>query len=149
MSLLFALIYAPIFYFAFPDLVAFGLFVTGLVLGMIFLWLDELNFYKYYSAADEQVQLITRSPLFLIAYFPILFFIIFSTTFTFGIGFVLGIGLQIFYEMFRLRSNPESFMMRFYAHGKNPLSIREMTNIIYGFCAIYIALSAVLFFSYA
>lgn len=124
-----SLLLTPLFYFALTDVWMFGFFVVGWLLGICILWFDQTIAYHYYAEVEKPVQLITRSPLFLVVYIPMTLFVMTSSGSALGMGIVMAIGTGLCAELWLWRQQLDVLNGRFYAHAAKPLSQAEYTWI--------------------
>jgi hypothetical protein len=118
---------APLFYFAFSSIWQFAFFCGGIGIALVLMWLDQTVLYRYYSEPEQPVQLVTRSPLFFVAYIPMTLYVITSSGSPLGMGLVLAIGIILATELFIWRNNPQVLNGRFYAHTGKQLSPAEFS----------------------
>ena len=141
-----AIVYVLPFYFAFMNWQNYAWFIGGFCIGLGLMLLDELVFYKQYAGATPKaLELISRSPLFLVA-FPILaFFAITSSTSALGVGLVLGIGLTMVAEAIALRRNQGQLRQRFAQHLSASLDDQEIRRWLWVGIIIFSVLSGLVF----
>lgn len=144
-ALLVPLLVGAAFFFAFPTIVQFVLFMIGIVIAIIMMWFDEFKGYTWYSEPGKPVQLITRSPLFFAAYIPMTIFMITSSGSALGMGLVLAIGLILLAELFLMRADLEALNARFYVPGDKMLRQREFQGVM-AFLAIFLVVMSVLIY---
>lgn len=108
----------------------------GMVLGLSLCVIDEKYLYEFYSFSDEpkhQHDLVTRSLLFLLSYFPLSFFIISSSGSTLGSGIVLGMGVFLAKEIWMHRDNNDFIHQRYLYQLARKLSHTEVWWAVRGF----------------
>jgi hypothetical protein len=111
------------FLLVFPLWPPFVMFELGILIGSALLWFDEVYGWKWYAepvGASPEVQtqptppqLVTRSPLFLLAYVPLALFVVTSTGSLVGTGLILAMGLILSFEMWEQRHDQTRFQQRF------------------------------------
>lgn len=139
-------IYALPFYLAFMNWQIYIWFVVGLVLGLVMMMADELIVYKHYvSQTSNALELITRSPLFLVAYPVLAFFAITSSNSALGIGLVLGLGLTMVVEALALRQNLPQLRQRFAQHLSPSLSDQDLLRGLWMGLVIFGGLSILVY----
>lgn len=139
MQLWISLLISPLFFFAFSTIWEFAFFVVGWLIAVVLLWFDQTIAYHYYAEPEKPVQLITRSPLFLVVYIPMTLFVITSSGSSLGMGIVLGIGAILCTELWWWRQHIEILNGRFYAHAAKPLTLNEFTWLT-RFLAVFLAI---------
>jgi hypothetical protein len=111
-------------------------FLAGTALAASILWFDENVAYPKYQMMDgEAVGLVSRSALFLLAYIPLSVYLLTSSGSLFGMGLIVGIGLQLALEMFFLRATPDLFVARFLRQVRRDFSLSDIQRISIGFAA--------------
>ncbi len=141
-SLVAPFFFVPLYYFAFDSVLNFGWFVAGVYLGVGLLIADALWLSRYY--ADRwpcpSNQLVTRSLLFILAYFPLAIYIITSSASIVGMGMILGIGLVLAIELFRVVRTGRDINLTI-GTGKTGLSPREGRVLALAWIVFFAALS--------
>lgn len=172
MHLILPLVYSVIFYFRFPDLITFVLFVVGTVFGFQLLFLDRFihAFYLYpetefntlvrqqwkrgdyfgviktlAQAETLQEKLLTRSALFLAVYVLLTVFVLTSTGSVFGIGMMLGMGLHFTYDFWRYSRDPQRFSQQYLWQIKRTFTAKDIRNFVIGWTVLFIFLSLAVF----
>jgi hypothetical protein len=140
------LLISPLFYFAFWDWVMLILFVVGVVLAVALMWFDQTVGYRYYAEPEKPVQLITRSPLFIVVYIPMTIFVVTSSGSALGTGLVLGIGTILWAELWWWRHYSEVLNGRFYAQAQKKLAPNDFTLITRGLLVFLVLMSVMVFF---
>jgi len=126
------------------------LFAMGVVLGFVFLLMDELFLYKYYfeKHTDDQVQqLITRSALFGVIMIPLALFVITSTGSRLGEGLIMGLILNLIIEMLEYRRPKVVFQQRFLADTKIEIDQQQVNLLILGAGLFFIFCNFLLIFN--
>lgn len=131
------------FFFAFPNVTQFILFMVGALIAVVILWFDEFKGYTWYAEPDSPVQLITRSPLFFAAYLPMTIFMVTSSGSALGMGIVLSIGWILLTELLLMRSDISALNARFYVPGTKTLQHREFQAVM-AFLAVFLVVMSVL-----
>lgn len=135
------LVYACAFYFLIllprdGGFVSILTFLGGFYLANLLLWADGALLYRHYNELQtEPKQLITRSAVFLLAYVALGLFVITSTAAYIGHGLIFGLGVSLSAELLMQLRNPAIFQQRFLFQLERQLSVREMTQLTYGFVA--------------
>lgn len=143
---LIGLMYCAPFYFAFNNWQVFAWFVVGVMVGLGLLVADEAVLYRYYATQTPEVlQLISRSPLFLVAYPVLAFFAITSSGNAFGIGVVLGIGLTLVAEAWLLRPDTAVVRTRFAQHLSPSVNESDLRRVTWVATVIFVGLSLLVF----
>jgi len=135
-----------------------ALFVLGIVLGMLLMFLDENFFYRYYlelpdnfktdSTLDKaNLKLTTRSLLFMVSLFPLGLFIVTSTGSKLGMGLFLGIITILLLELIEYKKEIDLFHKRFMSQLKKTLNIKEVNMFVIGFGTIMLFFTLLIFFS--
>lgn len=102
---------------------------VGLTMGIGLLWLDERFGPQWYNETTTH-SLITRTPLFWLAYVPLAVFVTTSSGSALGTGLVLGIGLLLWVEMVQLYKSPTAFSHRFLQQVKRHMSETEIHQLV-------------------
>lgn len=147
MLFLLPLLLAPLFYVAFNDWWLLGFYVLGSLLGTFLLWFDQVAGYKYYAEPGKAVQLITRSPLFIVVQLPITIYIITSSGSTLAMGLVLAVGTIICAELVWWRKELSVLNGRFYVETDKQLTATEFTWITRFLIAFYSCMVVLVFFN--
>lgn len=159
LSLLLPLLYSAVFFFSFPNIFAFAVFVLGVVIGSGIILIDRLlhAFYlfpdtefnvlireewrkknifgvlKMLQLADPyQDQLMTRSVLFLVIYWVLALFVLTSTGSILGIGIILGMGLRYVIDFWKVRNQPEVFVHQFLWQVRHQFTKQQVQLIMAG-----------------
>jgi hypothetical protein len=147
-QLLFLLIYAVPFYFVFMPPLIYILFVVGLALGWLVMFLDKKILFKYYLEDDEQtafIQLITRSLLFVGVLIPLSLYVLTSTGSALAIGMMLGIWLVLIFEMWNSKKKIKVFNKQFLSNFKTSLDQSAINWLVLALTGFFIFISASLF----
>ena len=116
--------------------------LLGFYLGFALLKFDGQFLYPLYNPTrPEPKQLITRSILFMIAYLALSIFIITSSGNMFGVGIILGIGLQLALELIETRQHYDLFHSNFLFQIKRKFSPLETSWVVWGFTGWVIFMS--------
>lgn len=139
-------LYTGLAFLRFQDFWSAGFIGVGLLLGIGLLWLDEEIGYTWYTEPDQLANkhLITRSPLFWLAYVPLTVFVITSSGSLIGSGLVLGIGVVLAIEMLQTYRQPAAFEDRFLKQVSRPLTESEVTKIVWFATAWVVVLAGVI-----
>ena len=156
LNLLLPLLFTPVFYFSFSPWWRFVLFVGGVYLGTILLLIDQLWLWRMYQDEPESQPnatvgtaetaeppvmpprhtfIITKSIFFALLYVPLALFIITSAGSAIGVGLILGIGLQLSFELLRVKRRGHD-INELWTVGKQPLTDKEklwLTRSLVGF----------------
>lgn len=141
LKLVLPLVAGLVFYFFHRFLLSTVFYVVGWYVGMAFLILDKNVLYKYYFESvhlqeDKFARLITRSLLFILAYFALTLFIVTSSGSGLGMGIVLGMGLILSLELWQSRTYVE-FFNHYFIQAKKSWNAREIDNLVKVFLAFY------------
>lgn len=145
MLFLLPLLVSPLFYFAFNDIWSLAFFIAGVVIASLLLWFDQTIGYQYYAEPGQSVQLVTRSPLFIVVMLPVTLFVVTSSGSPLGMGLVLAMGAIICSELWWWRNNLEVLNNRFYVKTDKNLTHTEFTWIT-RFLTIFFMVMAILVF---
>lgn len=137
-------LFSLIYYFLQKNLWGTIFYLSGWYLGQLLMFSDKNIVYKYYYESihdknDTFARLITRSILFIIAYFGLALFIVTSTGSAIGMGLILGIGLVLAFELWNSRTYVEFFNQYFIQSNRN-WKQTEITNFIRFFLAFYVVI---------
>lgn len=146
MLFLLPLLLSPLFYFAFNDWWMFGFFVVGILVGILLLWFDQVAGYKYYAEPGRKVQLITRSPIFIVISLPVTLFVVTSSGSALGMGLVLALGIVLCGELWWWRKDVTVLNGRFYVETDKELTETEFTWITRFLTLFYTIMAALVFF---
>ncbi len=105
------------------------LFIIGFLVGGGLMVADSLVGWKLYQrfvSDSGRPVLLTRSLIFLAAYWPLALFVTTTATNSFGQGLVLGMGSVIGWEMWRRRQNSEVFKAYFGIASTSRLTSQEI-----------------------
>lgn len=135
---------AGLYYFFHRFLLSTGFYLVGWYAGIGLLILDKNTLYKYYYESvhlehDKFARLITRSLLFILAYFALSIFIITSSGSSLGMGLISGIGLVLAFELWQSRTFVE-FFNQYFVQAKKSWNSREID----GFVKIYLVFYSII-----
>lgn len=166
-------LYSVLFFWSFPSLVDFALFVVGVVVGVNLILVDRClhAFYLFpehdYSkllheewrkkslrgivhllghAETFQEQLMSRSILFLLSFVFLMIFVLTSTGSVIGIGVILGMGLRYLVDFWRISKTPELFIRQFLWQVKRPFNAQEIRMIVVGWLIAFTIVSLLVLF---
>lgn len=135
------LVFAGVFFF-FNRFVFSSLFyLVGWYLGLGLLIWDKNQLYKYYYESvhlekDQFARLITRSLLFIVAYFGLSIFLITSSGSSLGMGIVAGIGLALAVELWQSKNYVE-FFNQYFIQAKKTWDKKEIDWFVKLFIVFY------------
>jgi hypothetical protein len=119
------------------------LLVGGLI-GIGLWWLDELVGLHYYRRNEQDTELITRSPLFIVVFAVIALFVVTSTDQHIGFGVIWGLSAGLLVEGWRYAAQPTAFVERFFGMlSRNTaleLNQTQTTQIVTGTSAFVVLL---------
>lgn len=154
------------FFFKLP-IFSWILFILGLVIGFYFHFFDYALYPFYADQKDDLVQaaqkyfkekkyrlylevillnqqhvsgLMSRSLIFLLAYFPLAVFVISTSVFSIGRGLVLGLGLQLSWQLFSLRNDENEFNLVFRGGPDQKLSQPQILQLVVVYNLLFLAL---------
>ncbi len=87
--------------------------LLGGIIGLLLLKVDEKYLLVQYRLDENDTNLVTRSPLFLLVYAGLAIYILTSTDQFIGYGVIFGIGIGVLFEGWRLVGTPTLFLERF------------------------------------
>jgi hypothetical protein len=107
-------LYALIFFLVRDNIWKTVFYFVGWYAGMALMYLDKNVVYKYYYESIHQkddtfARLVTRSILFIIAYFVLSLFLVTSSGSPLGMGLIMGIGLVLAFELWNSKKFVEFF----------------------------------------
>lgn len=142
LKLLIPSLMSAIYYFLHKNLWGTIFYLSGWYIGQLLMILDKKTIYKYYYESIHQkndtfARLVTRSILFILAFFGLSLFLVTSTGSAIGMGLIMGIGLVLAFELWSSRNYVEFFNQYFIQSSRNWTKI-EVTNFIRFFLVFYI-----------
>lgn len=87
--------------------------LLGSGIGMALWWLDELVGIAYYRRNEQDTELITRSPLFILVFAVLAVFVVTSTDQHIGFGVIWGLSACLLIEGWQYAAKPAEFTQRF------------------------------------
>ena len=172
-SILSPLLYSAVFFFSFPSLVSFIIFVIGIFVGSGMIVVDRILHALYLFPENEinvlireewrkknllgvlnmlqladpyQDQLMTRSVLFLAIYWLLALFVLTSTGSVLGIGIILGMGLRYTLDFWSVKNQPELFVHQFLWQVRHQFTKQHVERIIVGWTIAFTVLSLLVVF---
>lgn len=132
---------AVIYYFFHKFLLSTGFYLLGWYAGMALMILDKKQLYLYYYesvhlAQDKFARLITRSLLFILAYFALSIFIVTSSGSSLGMGIISGIGLILGFELWQSKDFVE-FFNQYFIQAKKQWNKNEIDRFVKFFLVFY------------
>lgn len=157
------LIYTLPFFFIINPWYRYGLFVFGVVLGLVLLILDQTRLFKFYNddidsskdsgkthnqllTIQKAAFLATRSTLFLLVLIPLSLFVVTSTGNALGGGLMMGLLLGLIQEFWQYRQLPQAFKERFLSQLKVEPKPRDINWIVYGASLYFVLLNFLVIF---
>lgn len=130
-----------IFYVFHQNYLAVALYAVGWYAGLGLLIWDKNQLYKYYFESvhlpnDHFARLITRSLLFILAYFVLSVFLITSGGNSLGVGMVAGIGLGLLFELWQSK-NYLDFFNHYFIQAKKSWTATEINRFVQFFSLFY------------
>ncbi len=149
-QLLFFAAYSAPFYFIISPWYRFVLFALGVLLGFVFLLLDQKYLYPHYLE-EEQLKkirsginfpaLITRSTLFLVVLVPLSLFVVTSTGSALGSGLIMGLLMGLVMEMWQYYQLPKAFNQQFLYQGAKSLKASDIKKVVFIATAYFVLLN--------
>jgi len=123
-----------------------GIFVLGLFLGVLFLFLDQSFFApKYFQQGVAKKVVMTRSFLFVLALIPLGIFLITSSGSNLGMGMYFALFSGIIIEMILQRNDSVRFNNLFLSQLKTPFAASQVKMYLSGLVLFWIYLILQLF----